>query len=106
MNSPVKIWRNQKNIANLLGREGILLSWTIVRVPPTGFSDLAPYPVVIVELTGGKRITAQLVDWGNGDLTFGTKVKVVVRRVSEPPSEGIIPYGIKVKPCLPAGRAL
>ena len=98
MNSPVKIWRNQKYIARMLGREGKIVSWTVVRVPPTGFSNLAPYPVVIVGFADGKRITAQLVDWVSDDLAFGTKVKVVVRRVSEPPTEGVIPYGIKVRP--------
>jgi hypothetical protein len=98
MNSPVKIWRNQKYIASLLGQEGTIVSWTIVRVPPTGFSSLAPYPVVIVELADKKRITAQLVDWSEKDLIFGKHVKVVIRRVCDPPTEGIIPYGIKVKP--------
>ncbi len=82
----------------MLGREGSIVSWSVVRVPPTGFSSLAPYPVAIVELAGGKRMTAQLVDWDSKDLAFGTKVKVVVRRVSEPPTEGVIPYGLKVKP--------
>lgn len=80
----------------MLGREGRVVSWTVVRVPPTGFSSLAPYPVVIVEFADGKRITAQMVDWS--DITFGMKVKVVVRRLSEPPTEGVIPYGIKVRP--------
>lgn len=82
----------------MLGRQGTIVSWTVVRVPPTGFSSLAPYPVVIVEFADSKRITAQLVDWVDEDLAFGTRVKVVVRRVSEPPTEGIIPYGIKVRP--------
>ena len=98
MNSPVKIWRNQKHIAGMLGREGSIISWTVVRVPPAGFSNLAPYPVVIIDLVGGSRITAQLVDWIESDLTVGRKVRVVVRRISEPTTEGIIPYGIKVKP--------
>jgi uncharacterized OB-fold protein len=96
--SPVKIWRNQANIATMLGREGIIVSWTIVRVPPAGFSNLAPYPVVVVDIGEGKRITAQLVDWSESDLEFRKKVRVVVRRISEPSTEGIIPYGIKVKP--------
>lgn len=98
MQSPVKIWRNQKHITRALGHEGVIVSWTIVRVPPTGFAGLAPYPVVIVEFGDSRRITAQLVDWTDEDLTFGRRVKVVVRRVSDPSSEGVIPYGIKVKP--------
>jgi uncharacterized OB-fold protein len=109
MNSPVKIWRNQKHVAAMLGREGEVVSWTVIRVPPAGFSNLAPYPIVVVALTGGGRITAQLVDLpvgppaGEGEAgrvedLVGVKVRVVVRRISEPTTEGIIPYGIKVKP--------
>lgn len=94
----MKIWRNQKYIAKMLGREGVIVSWTVVRVPPGGFSNLAPYPVVIVELVGGGRIMAQLVDWTDEDLIVGRRVKVVVRRICEPTSEGVIPYGVKVKP--------
>lgn len=82
----------------MLGREGSIISWTVVRVPPTGFSSLAPYPVVITELAGGGKITAQLVDWNEEDLAFGRKVRVVLRRTSEPSTEGVIPYGIKVAP--------
>ncbi len=110
MNSPVKIWRNQKYIAAMLGREGEVISWTIIRVPPAGFSNLAPYPIVVVDLIGGGRITAQLVDLpvsppageagdaGRAEDLVGMKVRIVVRRISEPTTEGIIPYGIKVKP--------
>lgn len=98
MQSPVKIWRNQKHIARELGRQGSIISWTIIRVPPTGFSNLAPYPVVLVEFSDKKRIAAQLVDWMPEDLAFGKRVKVVVRKISEPAAEGVIPYGIKVKP--------
>jgi uncharacterized OB-fold protein len=111
MNSPVKIWRNQKYIASMLGREGTIVSWTVIRVPPGGFSSLAPYPVVVVDLVGDIRITAQLVDpparldsaerVGEADWMenlVGMRVRVVVRRISEPTTEGVIPYGIKVKP--------
>ncbi len=76
----------------------MIISWTLVRVPPGDFMDQAPYPVVLVELEGGKRIEAQLVDWNSAHLVFGTKVKTVVRRVMHPDPDGVIPYGIKVKP--------
>ncbi len=96
MNSPVKIWRNQKHIASLLGKEGKIVSWTMVRVPPAGFSSFAPYPVAVVALDGNRKITAQVVDYGT--VKIGMNVKVVLRRITEPSTEGIIPYGIKVKP--------
>ena len=76
----------------------MIVSWTIVRVPPAGFSDQAPYPVVLVEFEKGKRIMAQLVDWTEKDLETGKKVATVIRRVVQPSTEGVIPYGIKVKP--------
>lgn len=98
MQSPVKIWRNQTNIAQLLGKTGKIISWTLVRVPPGDFMDQAPYPVVLVELEGGKRIEAQLVDWDPTHLAYGTKVKTIIRRVMRPDPDGVIPYGIKVKP--------
>lgn len=98
MQSPVKIWRNQKKIQSLLGNTGKIVSWTIVRVPPAGFSDQAPYPVVIVKLDNSSTITAQLVDYSEKHLVFGQKVVTIIRRVIQPNTEGIIPYGIKVKP--------
>lgn len=98
MYSPVKLWRNQKYIQTLLGKKGVIVSWTIIRVPPEGFSSQAPYPVVIVELEDKQRIAAQMVDWEEKDCTVGTRVKVILRRISEPTSEEVIPYGVKVQP--------
>lgn len=106
MQSPVKIWRNQKKIQSLIGKKGKIISWTTIRVPPAGFSDQAPYPVVIIKLNNGLMITAQMVDYNEKHLVFGQEVMTVIRRVIQPNTEGIIPYGIKVKPCLPAGRPL
>jgi len=98
MTSPVKIWRNQKNIANLLGKTGRLISWTIVRVPPSGFENQAPYPVALVKLDEGRIITVQIVDYAEKDLKYGQKVVTLVRRTMQPEVSDIIPYGIKVRP--------
>ncbi len=98
MQSPVKIWRNQKKIQSLIGKTGEIISWTIIRVPPEGFSDQAPYPVAVIALKSGEKITAQVVDYNEKHLAFGQKVITVIRRVTQPNTEGIIPYGIKVKP--------
>ena len=98
MNSPVKIWRNQKKITAHLGKQGKVISWTMVRIPPAGFGDQAPYPVVVVSLAGGETIMAQIVDWEEKNLKTGQKVVTIIRRVTQPDPDGIIPYGIKVKP--------
>lgn len=94
MISPVKLWRNQKKIRDLLGIRGTLVSYTIIRVPLAGFENQAPYVVVLVNI--GKRcLVGQLVDVKPEDVKLGLKVRSVVRRVREPDPEGIIPYGIK-----------
>lgn len=97
MISPVKIWRNQKNVSNKLGKTGVILSWTVIRVPPGDFMDQAPYVVVLVELDGGGRIEAQLVDVDITSIVAGQRVQTVIRRVTRPDTDGVIPYGIKVK---------
>ena len=98
MQSPVKLWRNQKRIRSLLGKEGVIVTWTIIYVPPGGFSSYAPYPLAVVALTNGERIIAQMVDYAKEELHTGQKVRTILRRVMEPSTDGIIPYGIKVKP--------
>lgn len=98
MYSPVKLWRNQKQIKTLLGRVGVIISWTIIRVPPEGYSSQAPYPVVVVEFENKKRISIQMVDWEQKHCVEGQRVKVILRRIAEPSLEGVIPYGVKVKP--------
>ena len=98
MLSPVKIWRNQKKIKTLLNKEGKIISFTKVFVPPAGFEAQAPYVVAIVELQDGIRIIAQLIEWEENDLKTGMKIITVLRRTKDPGTEGIIPYGIKLKP--------
>ena len=96
MISPVKLWRNQNQTRELLGKIGKIISVTIIRVPPAHFENQAPYPVVLVDF-GGKRTIGQLVDVDSSSIRIGQKVKAIIRRVREPDSEGIIPYGIKFK---------
>jgi len=95
MLSPVKIWRNQKKIASLIGKRGVIVTWTVVRVPPADFTSLAPYPVALIKLDDGNTITAQLVDCDEKTLVAGLAVKTVIRRVAKPSEDGIIPYGVK-----------
>jgi len=39
---------------------GTLVSWTIIRRPPTRFREHGPYCVVVVDLEAGIRMTARL----------------------------------------------
>lgn len=98
MQSPVKLWRNQKRIHSLLGKIGKIITWTTIYVPPAGYSQQAPYPIAVIELDSGERITAQLVDVDPENIAIGTTVTLVVRKVVESSSDGVIPYGIKAIP--------
>ena len=98
MVSPVKVWRNQKKMREHLGKKGVVVSWTLIRVAPAGYEEQAPYPVVIVELTDKKKLVGQLVDWEEKNLVIGQKVEAVIRRIVHPDASGVIPYGIKFRP--------
>lgn len=74
------------------------MTWTMIYVPPQGFSSFAPYPIAVVALENGETITAQVVDYDETTLRVGQRVVVVLRRIMEPSSDGVIPYGVKVKP--------
>ena len=102
--TPVKQWRRQKGVAELIGKTGVIMQWTIIRTPAKLFVKEAPYPVVIVEmetLPAGrqvkKRMIGQLVDWEAKDLQKNQKVIAVLRRLQTEDKEGIIAYTIKFK---------
>jgi uncharacterized OB-fold protein len=82
-----------------LPETGTVLTYTIIRVAPSQFTDEAPYAVGIVELDGGPRITAQIADVPLDTIEIGQKVKVEFRRVREEGQAGILCYGYK---CVPA----
>lgn len=98
MLSPVKIWRSQKKVRELLGLTGKIVSFTKVHVPPEGFADQAPYVVAIAALENNRGCVGQLVDYKEDQLVVGQKIKTVLRRTRDPGLEGVIPYGIKFKP--------
>jgi hypothetical protein len=78
--------------------EGQILTYTIIRVAPSQFSDQAPYAVGIVELDGGVRITTQIADCEFDKLAVGQRVRVEFRRIQKEGASGILCYGYKVVP--------
>ena len=98
MHSPVKIWRRQKEVRCLLERKGKIVSWTVQYMVGKGFTNNAPYPVVLVQFTNGDRAVGQLVDYDDADLQYGKKVISILRKVREASPEGVIAYGLKFKP--------
>jgi uncharacterized OB-fold protein len=98
MVSPVKIWRNQQKISDMLGCIGQLITWTLVRMPPEGFADQAPYVVGIIACESGEKISVQIVDCEPENLKKGMSIRLIIRRVREADPDGIIPYGLKGVP--------
>lgn len=96
--SPVKIWRRQQDIRNLLGKKGKVVSWTAIYTPPAGFKKCAPYPVVLVEFASGMRAFGQLVDADMDNILIGMPVISTLRKVREGNQEDVIAYGLKFRP--------
>ena len=98
MISPVKVWRRQKTIRDLLGKKGKIVSWTTIFTPPPQFKHIAPYTVVYVRLVDAQNICAQLVDVLPGQsIKKGDRVMVTLRKLRESVAEDIIPYTIACK---------
>jgi len=68
-------------------RTGIVESYTEVYRPPSAFADLAPFPVAVVELDSGARLTGR-IDADYDAIEIGSGVELVVR---DPTEEGIDP---------------
>mgnify|MGYP006357420669 FL=1 len=96
--TPVKLWRRGKDVSLIIGQEGKILSFTVIRVAAQGFGKESPYPVVIVKMDNGKKLTGQLVDWTEKDLKKGTRVRAVLRKLTPDHTENIIAYVIKFLP--------
>jgi uncharacterized OB-fold protein len=82
-----------------LSDEGEIVSYTVIRTPPSGFEDEAPYAIGIVNLGGEVQLLTQIVDVDFEDLKIGGKVRVEFRRIQEDGKSGVLCYGYK---CVPA----
>lgn len=78
-----------------LNGKGVVEAVTTVHAPPAGFELQAPYVLALVRLDEGPRVTAQVVDTKPGNVTLGTKVRAVFRRINEEGAAGVVQYGYK-----------
>ncbi|MCX8170072.1 MAG: Zn-ribbon domain-containing OB-fold protein [Candidatus Methanomethyliaceae archaeon] len=81
-----------------LPQRGILLSFSIIRNPPTGFEKTTPYVIGLVELEDGTKLLTQITDVDIDEIKIGMELEQVFRRISEDGDSGIIQYGIKFRP--------
>lgn len=76
---------------------GEIYSYTIIRSPPDGFEDLAPYTVALIKLDEGPIVEGHIVDNGK-PVQIGTRVRAVLRRIYKEGDEGLIYYQYKFEP--------
>jgi uncharacterized protein len=82
----------------VLAQAGVVETFTIIRVAPTGFGDEAPYAVGIIKLDDGVKVTAQIVDCELSTLAIRDRVRLEFRRVQQDGESGVICYGYKFVP--------
>ena len=58
------------------GTTGKLFSFTVVRVPPAGWTGPVPYILGEVELEEGPHVLAEVVDAGEAELTMGMSLEL------------------------------
>ena len=87
-----------------LNGAGTVYSFTVVRQPPAGYEEQAPYIMALVRLAEGPLITAQLTDCDAESVTIDMPVEVVTRRLRDLGPDGLIVYGYKFRPCLEGER--
>jgi uncharacterized protein len=79
---------------------GTVFSFTVVRQPPVGYEEQAPYILALVKLAEGPLITAQLCDCDVEQLAINMSVEVVTRRLCDLGPDGLIIYAYKFRPLL------
>ncbi|HSB46819.1 MAG TPA: Zn-ribbon domain-containing OB-fold protein [Candidatus Bilamarchaeum sp.] len=77
--------------------KGKVFSFTEVTSPPEGFEDQVPYVLAIIELDEGAKLTGQIVDASNSDVSIGSRVQQVFRVIQRDDPEGLVHYGFKFR---------
>jgi uncharacterized OB-fold protein len=81
-----------------LSGKGKIVTYTIVHTAPDYFEGQVPYPMAIIQLEEGPRITAQIVDCELDKVKIGMKVEKTFRKIQQDGYIGAIYYGYKFKP--------
>ncbi len=74
--------------------EGSVYSYTVIRVPPHDFRNVAPYTVAVIKTNEGPMVEGHIVDNGK-KVEIGAKVRIVLRRMTVDGEEGLIHYHYK-----------
>jgi len=81
-----------------LPKLGKVLTYSMIHSVPEGFDSNVPYPVALIELEDGTKLTAQLTDCDTSEISMGMPVEMSIRRIREDGRTGLITYGYKFRP--------
>jgi uncharacterized OB-fold protein len=80
-----------------LPRRGKVVTHTTIWIPPAPFEEQKPYVVAVVELEGGVRLTAMVCEAPPDEVTIGTDVEIVFRKLQYAPAWEVLQYGYKAR---------
>jgi uncharacterized protein len=89
-----------------LSRRGVVITSTVIHVPPDEFVTQAPYAMAILETPEGARLMAQVVDCEAEEVVPGMELALEFRKLRREGHGGILCYGHKGVPQGPATMAL
>ncbi len=78
-----------------LSDTGKILTYTVIRVGPSKFSQETPYAVAIVEVNDGVRLTMQVADIDVNKVEIGQNVRIIFRKIQDEGKSGLHCYGYK-----------
>ena len=78
-----------------MAETGRVLTYTVIRVAPPGFTAHVPYVVAVLEMDDGARCMAQMADIAPEDVKTGMRVRLEFRRIRQHGRSGLIAYGHK-----------
>ena len=80
-----------------LPETGKVITYTVIRVAPAQWGDMAPYALAIVELTDGTRLMAQMTDCDVDKVKIGMEVRLEFRRIQKEGTHGVIELRLQVR---------
>ncbi len=83
-----------------LSGRGTIYSFSVVRQPPEGYDEQAPYILALVQLAEGPLLTTQITDCAISDIAIDTPVEMVTRKLHDLGEDGLLVYGPKFRPLL------
>jgi uncharacterized OB-fold protein len=79
---------------------GRLVHFTVVTQAQHGFEHVTPFIAGLVQMDDGTYLVGQMTDCDPENLTRGTVVEAVVRRLRADGDSRLIAYGIKFRPVI------